>query len=86
MTDKYAFTRFDYNGDTTHDGVMMACVILLEWNPETKVGVQALRDSISRENSTLFSNNFPEILEHIDSAMTKIKDLGETHITWWRTR
>ena len=79
MTQKAAFTWFDSNGDTMHDGVMMAYLIVVECNPETKVGVQILRDSISNAKSSLFAHDVSDMLEHIASTMTNVTDLGETH-------
>ena len=47
--------------------------------PETKVGVQVLRDKISNTKSVMFDNDVSRMMEHIASTMILITDQGETH-------
>ena len=79
MTQRVDFTWFDSNGDTMHDVVIIACLIVAECNSETKVGVQVLRDSMSNSKSSLFGHNISDMLELIASTITNIADLGKTH-------
>ena len=58
---------------------MMVFLIVMEWNPEIKVGIQVFRDIVSHANSSLFGNNILDMFEHVTNTMTNIKDLGETH-------
>ena len=79
MTHKDAFTWFNINGESVHDGAIMVYLFVVECNPETKVGMWVLRKSISSTKSLLHENNISEILENIASTITRIRDLGETH-------
>ena len=79
MTQKDTFTWFDSNGDNVHGGVMMSFLLILECNPETKVGVQVLRNLITNAKSSAFDNNISNMLDHVASTMSRIRDLGETH-------
>ena len=72
MTMKKQYTWLDSNSDSFHDGVMIACIVVLECNPETKVGVQILRSQITGAKSSMFSNNVPDMLEHIASTIDEI--------------
>ena len=73
------FAWHDSNGDMFFDGVMMLYLVMVECNPETKVGVQVLRDKISNTKSAMFDHDAPRMMEHIASAMILITDQGETH-------
>jgi len=79
MTMKKKFTWKDSNGDNFYDGLAMAYLIVLECNPETKISVQVLRNLISSTKASEYSNNIPDILQHISSTMDKIVEMGETH-------
>ena len=72
MTMKRHFTWLDSNSDSYYDGTMMAHLIVLERNPETKVGVQDLRSKISSTKSSMFRNNVPDMLEHMVSVIDTI--------------
>ena len=79
MTTKKQFTWFDRNDVSFHNGAMMACLVALECNSETKVGVQVLRSKITGTKSSMFSNNTPDTLECISSTIDAILEIGETH-------
>ena len=79
MMMKKKFTWRDSNEDNFHDGLAMAFIIILECNPETKVSVQVLRNQISGTKASAFSNNIPDMLQHIAGTMDKIIELGETY-------
>ena len=79
MTVKKFFAWHDSNGDMFFDGVMMLCLVMVECNPETKVGVQVLRDKISNTKSAMFDHDISRMMEHIASTMILITDQGETH-------
>ena len=51
------------------------CLVVVESNSETKVGVQVLRDTTSHSNSFLFDN----VISGISTTMTNITDLVDIH-------
>ena len=59
--------------------MMTACFIVLECNLETKVGVQVFWSKITGTKSSMFSNNIPDMLDRIASAMDAILEMGETY-------
>ena len=75
MTQKDAFTWFNINGDSVHDGAMMGFLIAIECDSEIKVGMQVLKNEISSTKSLLHDNKISDIIENIASAMTRIRDL-----------
>ena len=57
----------------------MLHLVIVECNPETKVGVQALRCKISNSKSAMFDNCVSKMMEHIAITMMLITDQGETY-------
>ena len=53
---------------------MMAYLLTVEYNPDTKVGTQNLYNKISATKSSAFNNNIPGITEYITSTIEAIKD------------
>ena len=78
-TMKKLFTWIGSSGGSFDDGAMMACLTVLECSPETKVGVQVLRSNIDGAKSLTLSNNVPVMLDHVESAMGTILEMGEAH-------
>ena len=52
---------------------------MVEYNPQTKVGVQVLRDQISGTKSIAFGNDVSKMLEHITNTMELITEQEESH-------
>ena len=80
MTKKSDFTWYDPNtGEIFFDGLMIVYIIMTTCNPDTKVGVQVLRDKIISTKSATFKHNIPNMLSHIKSTMDLIEEMGETY-------
>ena len=79
LTDKDKFAWCDSNGDVFYDGPMIIKVMRDACNPDTKVGVQVLRNKITNANSAGYAHDIPKMLKDIKMNMDLIRDLGETH-------
>ena len=79
MNKKKYFTWYETSGEIFYDGLMICKIVMDICNPETKVGVQVLRNKIAETKSATFKHKIPDMLEHIKSTMDLIEEMGETH-------
>ena len=58
---------------------MVPTVVMSMCDPNAKVGAQALRDNIAQTTAADFQKDMARMLEHIQTTVDLIKDMGETH-------
>ena len=63
-TKKKNFTWHESSGEAFYEVPIMAWLMLKKCNPDTKVGVQVLRNKIQSAKSCEFQLSMPMILEH----------------------
>ena len=78
MQNKKYFTWRDDRNYLFYDGHSMVKIIIDACNPDTKVGVQGLRNKIAKTKSSAFEHDITKMLQHVSGACEKIVDLGGT--------
>ena len=79
MTEREKFSWFEQTGEVFYEGGTMMKLIMDTCNPQTKVGVQNLRDKIAQAKSADFGHDVGKMMTYIKEQMTLIHEMRETH-------
>ena len=79
MLEKEEFTWTEANGTKHYDGPTMLWLILSKVNPSVRVGISALKTSLSTATLPTFKHNVIDLLDYMHEKYIAIYKIHGTH-------